>query len=141
MGSGMRKVVPTGQAAIGISQQSGPSLVEPTFPSFIKNKTHECPGLTCDVLSTTVRAASLSWETTPLFKEALLCDQACFHYAVVSDSFLLCCLNTEWQSTNIMSKNFALAFCKSYIKSVLKNSRMTHSVYTGDSYRVKQCLS
>lgn len=72
MGSGMRKIVPTGQVAMGIFQQSEPSLVEPIFPSFIRNKTHECPGLTCDVLSTIVHAASLSWETTPLFKEALL---------------------------------------------------------------------
>lgn len=118
MGPGMRKVVLTGQAVMGIFQQSGPSLVEPIFPSFIRNKTDECHGLTCDVLSTIVHAASLSWETTPLFKEALLCDQGCFHRAVASDSFLLCCLNAEWQSTNIMSKTLPYLFVKATVSNL-----------------------
>lgn len=66
------------------------SLVRPIFPSFIRNKIHECPDLTCNVLSTTVRGTSLNGETTPLLKEGFLSEQGCFHWAMVSDSFLLC---------------------------------------------------
>ena len=98
-----------------------PSSTGPIFSSFIRNKTHECPDLTCDVLSSTVHAASPTWETTPLFRGPFVWSRLFSLCRGLRQISFVFCLNTEWQSTNIKSKNFGLSFCKSYcIKSVLK---------------------
>lgn len=90
MDSEMKRLYPGHKQPWVLFSRLGLSFIGLIFPPFIKNKTHECPNLTCDVLSTTVYTAFLSWETTPLFKEGLLSDQGCFHFTMVSDSFLLC---------------------------------------------------
>ena len=98
-----------------------PSSTGPIFPSFIRNKTHECPDLTCDVLSSTVHAASPTWETTPLFSGPFVWWRLFSLRPGLRQISFVFYLNTEWQSTNIKSKNFGLSFYKSYcIKSVLK---------------------
>lgn len=142
MGTEMRETMPRRQVAMGPFQQSGALLGCAHF-SFIHQEQDSWMSWLDMWCSFHHNPCCLpEWRNhSPLQRGPFVWSRLfslCHGLRQLSFVF---CLNTEWQSTNMKSKNVGLSFCKSYcIKSVLKIAEWPILYVQGNSHRVTKYL-